>query len=686
MGSFLLIIQIGIAVVISSLLSPYIPRVSMPLVQIFLGILWFFIPGLPLINLDSEFFLLVFIAPLLYFEAMHISRSGLRKNLGITLSLAVGLVLLSIVIAGYTLTFSMADIPLAAAFALGAALSPTDVVAVAQIGADAQLTERQETVLATESLFNDASGIVSFQFALATLITGTFSPLKFSLNVLYSFIGGAAVGAVLGIMLNHLIVWLRRMRLETTTNRILIELMFPLLVFGVADDIFEASGVIAVVAAGLVARYHRVGVGEDLAEVNRVSGAVWDVVAFVLNGSVFVLLGIELPLAMRQTIVNDKVNTVGMVLTAMVLCMVLYLVRFFWIAATLRTTKSHETGLRRKMTKERWHSAAVMTFSGAKGTISLILAFSLPSQLDTMTDFPVRTAFLFIAAVYIILSLLIANIIVPILAPAEKDEDGHKFALANLEMLNRTLVAISRIDNPDQHIAIEAVMRSYNARIARQRGKVLTPEELATLHSARIEMRHWQSTWLENYARRNPQYTDACQRLLAPIEYSLTHDGAGWFKHVRTRMYFLRLKTVVWIRVMRAAIRFLWTRTVQVTTRSEDVEYRRSEVTRIQLQLLQDSIHHAFILINYDQVPPVVGSTIVSELRTLIKSLQMPSMAKPGATTFESFPHQFNEVLSQAYAIELETIRTMADKKEITREQARTMRHNVFLMQSDSVA
>nr|MDK6327539.1 hypothetical protein [Alloscardovia omnicolens] len=72
--------------------------------------------------------------------------------------------------------------------------------------------------------------------------------------------------------------------------------------------------------------------------------------------------------------------------------------------------------------------------------------------------------------------------------------------------------------------------------------------------------------------------------------------------------------------------------------------------------------------------------------RTLIKSLQMPSMAKPGATTFESFPHQFNEVLSQAYAIELETIRTMADKKEITREQARTMRHNVFLMQSDSVA
>lgn len=684
MGSFLLIIQIGIAIVISSLLSPYIPRVSMPLVQIILGVIWFFIPGLPLINLDSEFFMLVFIAPLLYFEAMHISRSGLRKNLGITLSLAVGLVLVSILVSGYTLTAFMAAIPLAAAFALGAALGPTDAVAVAQISSDAQLTERQHTVLSTESLFNDASSIVSFQFALAALMTGIFSPVFFTLNVIYSFIGGAVVGFIMAMLLNKLILWLRRMRLETTTNRILIELMIPVLVYWVADDMLDVSGVIAVVSAGLTAIYHRVGVGEDLAEVNRVSNAVWEVVAFVLNGSVFVLLGIELPLAMRQTILNPTVNTWSMVLTAAVLCMVLYIVRFCWLALMLRTTKSHDTGLRRKMTKERWHSALVMTFSGAKGTISLILAFSLPSQLDNMTDYPIRTAFLFIAATYIILSLLIANIVVPILAPPEKDEDGQKYAVANLDMLNRTLVAISRIDNPDQHIAIEAVMRSYNARIARQRGKVLSPEELGALHSTRIEMRHWQSRWLENYARRNPQYKDACQRLLAPIEYSLTHDEAGWLQHARARMYFVRLKTTVWLRAMRATLRFLWQRTVQMTTRNDDMDYRRSEVTRIQLQMLQDSIHHAFTLINYDQIPPVVGSTIVSELRLLIKHLHMPSMATPTTTSVESIPHQFNAVLSQAYAIELETIRTMAEHKEITHEQAKIMRHNVFLMQSDS--
>lgn len=683
MHSLLLILEIGIAVVVSSLLSPYIPRVSMPLVQILLGVVWFFVPGLPVINIDSELFLLLFIAPLLYYEAVHTSRSSLRSNLAISMSLAVGLVLLSVVISGYTLQLFLSVIPLAAGFALGAALGPTDAVAVAQLGSEAQLTSRQKAVLSSESLFNDAASIVSFQFALIGVTTGQFSAVQFTGNVLYSFAGGALLGAILGYLLNRLILWLRRVRLETTTNRILIELIFPFAAYWLGEE-FHVSGVIAVVVAGLMAMYHRLGVGEDLAEINRVSSAVWDVFTFVLNGSVFVLLGIELPLAMRQTILSQRVNTWMLVATSIILVVVLLIVRFFWIAAMLRLTKSQDTGTRRKMTRERWHSVAVMTFGGAKGTISLILAFSLPSQLDTMTNFPVRTAALFIAALYIIISLLLANIVVPILAPPEKDDDGHKFALANLEMLNRTLVAISRLDNPEQHVAIEAVMRSYNMRIARQRGRVLTPEELEILQDARIEMRQWQSLWLENYQRNHPEATDICQRLLAPIEYALSYEDTGWKQRLHTRIYFMRLKLTIQIRALRATARFMWNQTRQITTRSEDIEYGRSAITRIQLQMLQDAIHHEFTLINYDQVPPIVGSTIVGELRTLIRSLQAPTIAIPNTPSRDSMLHQFNNVLSQAYSIELETIRTMQENQEITREQARAMRHNVFIMQSDS--
>ncbi len=684
MESFVLIVEIGIAVVISSLLSPYIPRVSLPLVQIILGIVWFFVPGLPIININSDLFLVLLVAPLLYHEAMHISRSSLRENMGVSLAMAIGLVLVSVTISGFTLQLVSTAVPLAAAFALGAALGPTDAVAVAQLGSDAQLTKRQSGILAIESLFNDAAGIVSFQFSLIMLTTGTFSVVGFTENVVYSFVGGAFVGMIMGYLMNRLVLWLRHMRLETTTNRILIEIIFPFLVYWVGNEI-RVSGVIAVVVAGIMAMYQRVGVGEDLAEVNRVSSAVWDVLAFALNGSVFVLLGIELPLAMRQSITDSRVNTLMIFFVAVLLAVVLLIARFIWIAVMLRTAKSKETGQRRKMTKERWNSAAIMTFGGAKGTISLILAFSLPSELDSMTEFPVRTAWLFIAAVYIVLSLILANTVVPILAPPEKDIDGHKFALANLEMLNRTLVSISRLDNPEQHVAIEAVMRSYNSRIARQRGKVLTPEELKLLQSARIEIREWQSLWLENYARKHPQTTDACQRLLAPIEYSLSHDEANWKKQLRVRIYSWKLRLTVWFRSARAALRFAWNRAMNLRSGSQEVDYGRSLITRIQLQMLQDSIHHVFTLISYNQLPPVVGSTIVAELRTLLKSLQTPGPTSIGEARSQFAPHQFNSVLSQAYNIELETIRTMAENQEITRDQARTMRRNVFIMQSDTV-
>ncbi|MFD0705013.1 cation:proton antiporter [Alloscardovia venturai] len=684
MGSLLLILEIGVAVIISSLLSPYIPRVSMPLVQIVLGVVWFFTPGLPLLNIDSDLFLILFIAPLLFFEALHLSRSGMKRTLYLSISLAVGLVLLSVFITGVSVHLLFSAIPLAAGFLLGAALGPTDAVSVAQLGNEAKLTQRQMNVLSTESLFNDAASIVSFQFALTALLTGYFSPRQFTLNVLYSFIGAALIGALMGFILNKLIMWLRRARLETTTNRILIELVFPFAVYWLGEEL-HVSGVIAVVMAGIMAVYHRIGVGEDLAEVNRVSSAVWDVFTFVLNGSVFVLLGIELPLAMKSSIINPRINIWVAIGLAVLLTLMLLLVRFLWISAMLRVAKAEDTGLRRKMTPERWHSAAVMTFGGAKGTISLVLAFSIPSQVDTMTNYPVRTALLFIAAFYTLISLLLANIVVPILSPKQGDKDGHKFALANLEMLNRTLVAISRMDNPQQHFAVEAVMRSYNSRIARQRGNVMSPEEMAALHDARLEIRQWQSLWLQNYMRNHLDCTDACQRLLAPIEYSLTFNESNWRNRLRTRLYFIRLKMTIWVRSVRATIRFMWNRTVEATTGSEDIDYRRSLVTSIQIHMLQDAIHHEFTLINYRQVPPVIGSTIIGELRTFLRGLQAPHMANPYISSPEQVPVQFNDVLAQAYSIELETIRKMAEANEITHDQARRMRHNVFIMQSDSV-
>ena len=296
-----LIVLIMSAVLLSALISPYIPKVSLPLVQIALGVIWYFLPFTPNLNLDDELYMILFIAPLLFFEAKGFPLSSLRRTISISLSLAIGLVLFSVVATGFSLHALWGTISLPAAMALGAALGPTDAVAVSELRKEANLSDSQVSVLRSESLLNDAASIVSFQFAIAAATTGQFSALQFTWNIAYSFLGGAVLGAVLGFLMNSLMLTLRRLSLETTTTRITIELLFPLFAYVLAENI-HVSGVITVVAAGLLLRYNRMGVGSDIARTNLVSDSVWKFVTFALNGSVFVLLGIELPLAMRDSL------------------------------------------------------------------------------------------------------------------------------------------------------------------------------------------------------------------------------------------------------------------------------------------------------------------------------------------------------------------------------------------------
>ena len=177
MDTFTLILCVLAAVVLSSFLSRFLPKISTPLVQIALGVLATYLPFFPDTELDPELFMVLFIAPLLYLEAHEIDKSALFKSLKISLSLATGLAIATMVAVGFTVHTFWPAIPLAAAFALGAALGPTDAVAVSSLGKEAALTQRQLSVLKGESLFNDASGIVGFQFSILAAVTVVYFTL-----------------------------------------------------------------------------------------------------------------------------------------------------------------------------------------------------------------------------------------------------------------------------------------------------------------------------------------------------------------------------------------------------------------------------------------------------------------------------------------------------------------------------
>lgn len=236
MEVFVLILCVVAAVLISSFVSRFIPRVSTPLVQIALGAIMACLPVFPEMQLDPELFMVLFIAPLLYLEAHTINKVELLKDIRSSLSLAIGLAALTMVMVGVILHAAWPMFPLAAAVALGAALGPTDAVAVSSLGKSADLTASQRSTLAGESLFNDATGVIGFQFAILATVTGSFSMTHALLEFVVEFVGGIGFGIIMGFLVNWIFESARRMGWETTTTRILLELFLPFVIYLVGQD------------------------------------------------------------------------------------------------------------------------------------------------------------------------------------------------------------------------------------------------------------------------------------------------------------------------------------------------------------------------------------------------------------------------------------------------------------------
>ena len=213
------------------------------------------------------------------------------------------------------------SVTLAAALALGAALGPTDAVAVSSLGKEASLSLRQLGVLKGESLFNDASGIVGFQFAIAAAITGEFAIGRAAGEFALSFIGGAVYGLVIALLANWLFETVRSLGWETTTTRILMELFLPFMLYLTAEEL-HVSGILAVVASGLFVRFDRTGIGPNVARTNIVSSSVWGVLSFSLNGAVFILLGMQLPKAMSASWDDPGVSNVRLSIVILLVSLV----------------------------------------------------------------------------------------------------------------------------------------------------------------------------------------------------------------------------------------------------------------------------------------------------------------------------------------------------------------------------
>lgn len=321
-------------VLISAVIDQFVPKVSSPLIQIVLGVVVFFLAGGQYdFSIDNNLFMVLFVAPLLYNEAHHANKETLLKNKGSILSLAIGLVVVLTLAVGFSLNAIIPTIPLAAAFALGAALGPTDAVAVTSLPDEVRLGPRREGILKGECLINDASGIVAFECAIAAVTTGTFSAIDASKDFAILFVGGIVVGLVVGFIYLAITKWSRSLGLDNITFHVLIELFMPFISYFSAEA-FSVSGILSVVAAGLVSsglfsRKKTKNISPNISKLSIVSTSVWDVFIFALNGIVFVMLGAVLPEAMMDSWNNTSLNDVNLVVYVLLIVVVLIVSRFF---------------------------------------------------------------------------------------------------------------------------------------------------------------------------------------------------------------------------------------------------------------------------------------------------------------------------------------------------------------------
>jgi CPA1 family monovalent cation:H+ antiporter len=390
-----------------------------------------FVPKLPQLEFDPQFLLVLVLPPILYQAALLTSWRDFKANLRPIGLLAIGLVIVTTLVVGATLKFLIPDIPWAVAFAFGAIVSPPDAVAATAILSRLNMPRRIVTVLEGESLVNDASGLVLYKFAVAAVLSGTFSLFDATVEFALVSIGGIAVG----ILLAGLFVAIHRY-LGDPFIEVLLSLSVPYLAYVAAESI-HVSGVLAVVAAGLLrGRYSPRIVS---AEMRILARSAWNILVFMLNSLIFILIGLQL-----SEVVTRLEGYTGWDLAAYALAvsMVAILVRFGWVyfAEYLPTWLARST--RRKVSPPLPGEAFIVSWCGMRGIVSLAAALALPGEV-VERDLIVFLTFVVILVTLVVQGLTLAPLIRRLsIGTDHSSRDEHRHA--RLSMGKAAMEALDR--------------------------------------------------------------------------------------------------------------------------------------------------------------------------------------------------------------------------------------------------
>ena len=461
-------------------------NVPYPVFLVLGGLLTAFVPGVPDLRLDPELVLLIFLPPLLYSAAFFASLRELRRNVAPIGVLAVGLVIATAGAVAVIAHMTIEGLSWPAAFALGAIVSPTDPVAATAIASRIGMPQRVVTIVEGESLINDATALVLYKLAVGAIMTGAFSAGEAGGRFVINALGGLAIGLAVGWVVAQV-----RRRLDDPPVEITISLLTSYAAYLPAEEA-GVSGVVAAVTVGLYMGSQTSRVTTP--EVRLQGTAVWQILVFLLNSVLFVLIGLQLP-----TVVDglDAFGAGELAWYAGAACLAVVITRLVWTFVFTYVPRTLSARLRERDPRVNPRSVFLIGWMGMRGAVSLAAALALP-------PFPERDLVVFIVFVVILVTLVVQGLSLPgvIHALGVERDDTAQLAEEDQARLEAAWAALERIDalgdaewTYDDSVGRLRALYDYRARRFQAR----------SIHGDDGELEHRSRTW----ARMTHEVIDA---------------------------------------------------------------------------------------------------------------------------------------------------------------------------------
>lgn len=441
-NSLFLVLSLLFAVSMLAMLAEKL-HIAYPIFLVISGLLISFVPGIPLIRLKPDIVFIIFLPPLLYSAAWNTAWNSFWFYKRPIIMLSLGLVVFTATAVAFASHALIPGFTLATGFLLGGIISPPDAVAATSIISKVKVSKRVVTVLEGESLLNDASSLIVFRFALAAIITGQFNFWEADIDFMRVVSGGIAIGLAVAV-----IMYLIHRYLPTTESiDTAITLIAPYLMYIIAEH-YHLSGVLAVVSGGLFLSYRSHKIFSYSSRIQTMS--VWNTLVFILNGMVFILIGLQLPEVVKNLGEYSLMHAIGY---GIIISLVIIVIRILWVYPGAYLPRILSKKIRERETRPSWQTVFVVGWSGMRGVVSLAAGLSIPLTLNN-APFPHRSIILFITFIAILFTLVLQGLTLPFLVKFLKIEsDDHD---AEDEQAIRLRLATISLHHMEEHYAEES--------------------------------------------------------------------------------------------------------------------------------------------------------------------------------------------------------------------------------------